>query len=147
VFTPKSHLRRNTSRGAGQAGQFKNEGSTISYTRSHVAVGTEVHADDATSWDDLHARYAVKRINHQLAYSMDGACTNGAESFFSRLRRAETGHHHHIAGVYLACYAQESAWREGHRRDANGTQARGVVRLALAAKPSVDFCGYWQRAG
>jgi len=25
------------------------------------------------------------------------------------------GHHHHIAGAYLVCYAQESAWREDHR--------------------------------
>ena len=25
-------------------------------------------------------------------------------------------------------------------------RARGIVGLALAAKPSVDFCGYWQRA-
>ena len=99
-----------------------------------------------TAGTTLHAHYVVKRINHQLAYSMDGACTNGAESFFSRLRRAEQGHHHHIAGIYLARYAQESAWREGHRRQSNGDQARGVVGLALAARTSVDFCGYWQRA-
>ena len=55
-------------------------------------------------------------------------------------------HHHHIAGVYLARYAQESAFREGHRRADNGTQVTNVARLALAARPSVDFCGYWQRA-
>ena len=48
------------------------------------------------------------------------ACTNGAESFFSRLRRMENGHHHYIAGVYLARYAQEGAWRKRHRRDDNG---------------------------
>ncbi len=124
---------------------FPTEGSALAYIRNHVAAGTEVHADDANSWNDLHGHYAVKRINHQIAYSMDGACTNGAESFFSRLRRAEAGHHHHIAGVYLARYAQESAWREGHRRDDNGLQVRGVVGLALKARPSVDFCGYWQR--
>ncbi len=64
----------------------------------------------------------VKRINHQLAYSADGACTNGAETFFSRMRRAEQGHHHHIAGAYLGRYAQESAWREDHRRDDNGAR-------------------------
>ena len=125
---------------------FPTEASAISYVRSHVAAGTEVMADDAASWDDLHARYVTKRINHQLAYSADGACTNGAESFFSRLRRGEIGHHHHIAGVYLARYAQESAYREGHRRDSNGDQVRGVFGLAMKAKPSVDFCGYWQRA-
>ncbi len=125
---------------------FASEGGAIRYVASNVAAGTEVMADEAPSWNDLHARYVVKRINHQRSYSDGNACTNGAESFFSRLRRAEVGHHHHIAGAYLARYAQESAWREGHRRDDNGMQARGVVGLALAARPSVDFCGYWQRA-
>ncbi len=125
---------------------FKTEGSALAYIRNHVAAGTEVHADDANSWNDLHGHYVVKRINHQLSYSDGIACTNGAESFFSGLRRAEAGHHHHIAGAYLARYAQESAWREGHRRVDNGTQVRGVVTLALRARPSVDFCGYWQRS-
>jgi hypothetical protein len=38
------------------------------------------------------------RCTRVLAYSLDGACTNWAEEFFSRMRRAEQGHHHHIAG-------------------------------------------------
>jgi hypothetical protein len=33
-----------------------------------------------------------------------------AQSFFSRLRRAEVGTHHHIAGPYLAAYAAEMDW-------------------------------------
>ena len=45
-----------------------------------------------------------------------GIYTNNAESFFSRLRRAELGHHHHVADPYLVRYAQESAWRVDHRR-------------------------------
>ena len=122
---------------------FKTEAEGVAYIQHHIAAGTEIHSNDANSWNDLHARYAVKRINHQIAYSLDGASTNGAESFFSRLRRTEQGHHHHIAGAYLARYAQESAWRESHRRDDDGSQVRGVVALALAARPSVDFCGYW----
>ena len=125
---------------------FPSEGEALRFISSHVAAQTEIVADEAGSWNALHARYMVKRINHQIAYSTDGACTNGAESFFSRMRRAEHGHHHHIAGVYLARYAQESAWREDHRRADNGAQVRRVVALALKARPSVDFCGYWQRA-
>jgi hypothetical protein len=35
--------------------------------------------------------YVVKRINHQVAYSEDGTHTNGAESFFSRMRAARSG--------------------------------------------------------
>jgi len=46
----------------------------------------------------LHARYLTKRINHSLAYADGKTSTNQAESFFSRLRRAEIGIHHHIAG-------------------------------------------------
>jgi hypothetical protein len=104
-----------------------------------------VNADEASSWDRLHDRFEMRRINHQQAYSFDGACTNWAESFFSRLRRSEIGHAHHIAGPYLLRYAQEAAWREDARRVDNGAQVRRVATLALAAKPSVDFCGYYQR--
>ena len=124
---------------------FSSEAGAMAFIRNHVAKETEIMADEASSWNALHARYTVKTINHQVAYSLDGACTNGAESFFSRMRRAEQGHHHHMAGVYLARYAQESAWREDHRRDSNGVQVRSVAGLALKARPSVDFCGYWQR--
>ncbi len=46
----------------------------------------------------------------------------------------------------VARYAQESAWREDMRRISNGEQVHGVVRLAMQCRPSVDFCGYWQRA-
>jgi hypothetical protein len=48
-----------------------------------------------------HERFEIKRINHQEAYSLDGACTNMAEEYFSPLRRAEIGIHHHIAGAYV----------------------------------------------
>jgi hypothetical protein len=104
-----------------------------------------MHADEASSWNDLHTRFEMKRINHQEAYSQNGACTNQAESYFSRLRRGEMGHHHHIAGPYLLRFAQEAAWREDNRRMANGDQVQRVAKLALGRKPLVNFCGYWQR--
>lgn len=93
----------------------------------------------------LAARFPIKRINHKEAYSKDGACTNMAESFFSRLRRAEIGIHHHIAGKYLSAYAAEMAWREDCRREANGTQYAMVVGAITVAPKSDQWCGYWQR--
>lgn len=60
--------------------------------------------------------------------------------------RGEVGHRHHIAGQYLARYAQEAAWREDLRRVSNGEQMQGVVGLAMHRGPSIDFCGYWPRA-
>jgi transposase-like protein len=131
--------------GKSVAAVFASEKQSVAFIRSRIAKGTVVHADEATSWDDLHSSFEMKRINHLEAYSADGACTNGAELFFSRLRRAEIGHHHHVAGAYLARYAQEAAWREDNRRVSNGDQVGAVVGLAMNAKPSVDFSGYWQR--
>ena len=49
-------------------------------------------------WDRGHERFEVKRVNHQEAYSLDGACTHMAEEYVSRLRRAAIGIHPHIAG-------------------------------------------------
>ena len=126
---------------------FKSESAALGWIAGRVAKGSRMMADEAASWNDLHARYAVERIDHGEAYSLPGGVyTNGAEEFFSRLRRGEIGHHHHVAGPYLVRYAQESAWREDHRRVPNGSQVRGVVGLAMAAATSVDWCGYWQRA-
>lgn len=126
-------------------GVFRSEHHALSWVKHRVVKGTVLHADEASSWNDLHAHFEVKRINHEQAYSLAGACTNWAESFFSRMRRGEAGHHHHIAGPYLLRFAQEAAWREDNRRVPNGEQVQNVAKLALGCRPSVDFSGYWQR--
>jgi len=124
---------------------FKSESQAAHFIKSRVANGTTLNADEAGAWDHLHKNFEVSRINHEEAYSLDDACTNWAESYFSRLRRAEIGHHHHVAGTYLLRYAQESSWREDNRRVSNGDQVNRLVALAMTRKPSVDFSGYWQR--
>jgi hypothetical protein len=126
---------------------FKFESAALGWIISRVASSTRLVADEAASWDDLHARYNMDRIDHGKSYSLRGGVySNGAESFFSRLRRGEIGHHHHVAGANLVRYAQESAWREDHRRVDNGRQVQAVMGLAMGAPNSVDWCGYWQRA-
>ena len=124
---------------------FRTEGKALSFIRSRIAKGTVVNADEAGSWDALHPHFEMKRIDHGDAYSYEGACTNWAEEFFSRMRRAEIGHHHNIAGAYLLRYAQEASWREDNRRPSNGDQVRRLSGLAMKRGPSVDFSGYWQR--
>ena len=91
---------------------FGSESQAASFIRARIAKGTKVNADENGAWDGLHERFEMKRINHQEAYSLDGAYTNQTEEYFSRLRRAEIGTHRHIAGAYLLRYAQESSWRE-----------------------------------
>lgn len=121
------------------------ESDAIPFIRSRVEPGTEVHADEAAGWDRLNAYYPMRRVNHSVSYSQDGATTNQAESFFSRLRRAEFGQHHHISGKYLHAYAGEMAWKEDARRVDNGAQHRAVTGAALAHPVSRQWAGYWQR--
>jgi len=122
------------------------ESDGVEVVEASVKPGSTVMADEAAHWDVLHARFATKRINHSIAFSDDGACTNQAESYFSRLRRAEIGIHHHISGQYLDSYAAEMAWREDNRRKPTGTLYMLAATAALRHPVSQKWCGYWQRA-
>ena len=123
----------------------KTEVEGVSRITATVRPGSVIYADEAAHWDVLEARFLTKRINHAEAYSTPEACTNMAESFFSRIRRAEIGTHHHIAGRYLGAYASEMAWREDHRRVSNGEQYLAVTAAALGHPVSRQWKGYWQR--
>lgn len=123
-----------------------NEGDACPIVRDRVGTLATIYADEGTGWDDLHNGWETKRVNHSVAFMDEGVCTNQAESYFSRLRRAEIGTHHHIAGPYLSAYANEMAWREDHRRVSNGHQAARVAASAMASRQSRQWAGYWQRA-
>ena len=123
-----------------------NEGDACPIARDCVGTLATIYADEGVGWDALHAGWDTRRVNHSVAFMDDGVCTNQAESYFSRLRRAEIGTHHHIAGPYLNAYASEMAWREDHRRVANGRQAAMVAGAAMASRQSRNWAGYWQRA-
>lgn len=132
------------------------KGRTLAFVTASEAAGAKriaakvrkdatVYADEGKGWDQLHAVFAVQRVNHQVQFSDEGVCTNQAESFFSRLRRAEIGTHHHISGKYLQAYAGEMAWREDWSRKSNGSQFL-LITAATAAHPvSRKWKGYWQR--
>ncbi|TAL78091.1 MAG: IS1595 family transposase [Beijerinckiaceae bacterium] len=124
---------------------FHSEAASLTTIEARVDAAATIHADEAAHWDRLHARYLTKRINHEWAYSDEGACTNQAESFFSRLRRAEIGTHHHIAGPYLMAYSREMAWRENNRRVSNGAQYLMAASAALAHPVSRQWKGYWKK--
>src|ERR1700733_13307639 len=55
---------------------FKSESHAAAFIKSRVTQGTKLNADEAGSWDALHKNFEVARINHEDAYSLDGACTN-----------------------------------------------------------------------
>jgi transposase-like protein len=122
------------------------EAAAIPVINRVVAPGTTIYADESAAWNILHAKFLTKRINHSVEYWNPEACTNWAESFFSRMRRAEIGIHHHFAGRYLDAYANEMSWREDNRRQSNGAQYLMVAGAALNHPVSRKWKGYWQRS-
>jgi transposase-like protein len=123
----------------------RTEADGVAFVAKVVRPGSELHADEASHWDALHAHFETKRINHSLAYSLDGACTNQAESFLARLRRMVDGQHHGVSPQYLHQYANHVAWLEDHRRMDNGALAHRALGLALSHPVSRNWKGYWQR--
>ncbi len=124
----------------------KTEAEGVAFVEAVVASGSVLQADEAGHWDALHAKYKTFRINHQQAYSLNGACTNQAESFLARLRRMVMGQHHHVSPQYLYQFANEAAWKEDHRRLSNGALSYKKLALAMAYPVSRVWAGYWQRS-
>ena len=91
--------------------------------------------------------YRRDPLNLSQEYATDdGISVNQAESYFSRLRRAEYGVHHRISGKYLYQHANEMAWREDNWRVSNGINFEFVTAAALRHPKSAVRAGYWQRA-
>lgn len=110
-----------------------------------VEPGSEVFTDQATHFGRMAARYVLRTVNHSEQYADGDVSTNWAESYFARLRRAELGTHHHIAGPYLLGYANESSWREDRRRYSNEENYAELLTLTSHHPVSRQWKGYWQR--
>lgn len=60
---------------------FRSEDQSVPTIRQRVETGTTVFADEAPSWDELHAHYDTRRINHSISFVDDeDNTTNWAES-------------------------------------------------------------------
>lgn len=105
-----------------------------------------IYTDEARSWGLLHKRFKGYTINHSECYVDGHITTNRVESFFSRLRRAEMGQHHSIAGPYLDNYADEMMWCEDNRRLSNDEQLQRLMGYAASLRTSRQWSGYWQRS-
>lgn len=129
-------------------GVFDTEHQACAWLSERIDLMSTVYADEAPAWDDLHASHKVEHVNHSVEYATgerNVVNTNQMESFFSRMRRFETGTHHSIAGPYLLRYAADAAWRETNRKTSLKTQTIALLQQALQAPPSRSFSGYWQR--
>lgn len=69
-------------------------------------------------------------VNHSDHYSdRSGGHTNTIEGFWSLLKRAWYGQHHHYQRQYSPLYVAEAAWKYNHRKDTDSWGA--LVRLVF----------------
>jgi hypothetical protein len=115
----------------------KKESDAVDWINRIVKNGSTIFADGAHAFDSLSHLYNLLRIHHNVAYSADGACTNWAESFFARVRRAHTGVYHRIGGRNLDLFVAEMAWREDHRKLSLEARTMSILSLVLTPKYGV----------
>lgn len=114
--------------------------------------------EKATIWTDENVAYNVlstwydhEAVEHAQEFvRWDGVNENQAESFFTRMRRAEYGTFHGYRPKYLMDYAQEFAWREDKRQDTEHEKLKDLMGRIFNTGLSKWWRGYWQgvnRAG
>jgi transposase-like protein len=131
-------------------GVFRSEVEALNFIRRQVPQGTTLYGDSAGPWNELVSRYTLHRINHDESYSLGGddeIHTNAAESFFSRMRRGEIGHHHHVAGPYLIRFAQEAAWRGIILQSSQYARLQKQVMFAFSSKYALALYEMVQKRG
>ena len=125
---------------------FKSESAALGWIAGRVTPSTRLTADEAETWNDLHARHRMDRIDHVAAYSLPGGvCTIGAEEFFSRMRGPRSaiittspGHtlfatRRSRSGATIVGGRTTAVSGPGRRGAGDGLQAvRGLVRLLAA---------------
>lgn len=114
-------------------------------TPETVAPNSTIMTDENAAYSHLSKAYDHHCVEHSREFcTMDGVNENQAESFFSRMRRAEYGVFHGYRPKYLADYAQEFAWREDVRRQTERQKLQNLLRRVYDAGKSRWWRGYWQ---
>lgn len=95
----------------------------------------------ASIYADLGNRHFT--VNHSAQYmTEDGVSNNMAETFFSRVRRAEFGTFNGMRPQYFAFYAAEFAWRADSRHLSLSEKFSEIFKKIFSRETSKAFCNY-----
>ncbi len=136
---------------------FASEDAAVSFIQRRIAKGTVVHADESPAWNPLHAKFSMKRINHEDGYSIEGACPTGRSPISAAcavaswgiatispgpilpaMLRKRHGVKISVASATVTRSMASSAWRcgSGHRSI--------FVDIGSATKPpSLHYAAFW----
>ncbi len=109
-----------------------------------VEPGSTIRTDDHPAYRSIpRILYKHEVVNHKVEFSSDtGVNENQCESFFSRMRRSQTGIYHRITRHYMIDYANEMVWHEEVRHMDTEARMRNLVRRVFNAGRSPDWSGY-----
>ena len=119
--------------------------NAIPIIRKYVLPGSQVWSDDGHAYKRLPLWYDHDCVTHSKEYSTNnGVNNNQAESYFSRLRRAEYGVYHGMRKQYFAFYANEFAWRADMSKKSLGEKYADAMEKIFKCGPSKAWRGYAQ---
>ena len=123
---------RATKQVAAQVVERTDKATLQGFVGEHAAPGTTVYTDDASAYDSLENREAVK---HSVAEYVRGqAHTNGVESFWSMLKRVHEGTFHKLSAKHLQRYVNEFAGRHNIREMDTIRQMEHIVAAMVGKR-------------
>jgi transposase-like protein len=99
---------------------------------NHVAHGTNVYSDQASSYRDLNKTYVHEVVNHAQEYVRGRVHTNGLENFWSLLKRGLAGTYVAVEPFHLDRYVDEQVFRYNTRKHADGSLITDAERFSMA---------------
>ncbi len=102
----------------------------------HVALGSQVHADDNRAYGALDGFYAVDRVNHSAGeYVRGNTHTNSIESVWAMTKRVYVGTHHWWSRKHTQLYLNAVCYRQnrrlnGKKETVNDALGRGLTNDA-----------------
>lgn len=123
----------------------ENTNSVVPLIKKYVDPSAEIWSDDGRAYSRLNARNTHRTVTHSKEYCTDdGVNNNQAESFFSRMRRAEYGVYNGMRHQYFAFYANEFAWRADVCQKSLADKFNNVMQKIFKCGASKAWCGYAQ---
>lgn len=123
----------------------ENEDCIRKHVERFVEPGSTIWTDDHKSYNFLSENYNHSTVEHSKEFmTVDGVHNNHAESFFSRIRRAELGVFHGMRTKYMMDYANDMAWRDDMRRKPLLEFLTTLICKVMSVGSSIWWCGYQQ---
>ncbi len=82
--------------------------------------GSLLITDEYKGYNKVRSYVDHAVINHSVRYADGETHTNTIEGFWSLLKRAWYGSHHHYSKSYAPLFVAESNWKYNHRKDEDG---------------------------